>query len=270
MMEARMDEVEKLLKQLLAQGQPPATAAATPVVPVPTVEFLKRIQDLETDNLKAKMAEQLAEVRALVEKQDQVAAAQQASYERCKRTLVEGRLEDEETMRKQRTEISELKRRLQQQQQEPVFAVATQIVLETPPQAETSEATEQPAATRWNPHMYHSPSQKDKTAEQQEQVVEVLRSLDKTPKKSRKGERNKKNRGRQRAFADRVRRVGAATAGAQVATVDSDSEEDSWMPADPAVSLGGGEALAGPASGKRLSDREPGLGGTPESKESRF
>ena len=103
-MAARMDEVEKLLKQLLAQRQPPATAAATPVVPVPTVEFLKRIQDLETD--KAKMAEQLAEVRALVEKQDQVAAAQQASYERCKRTLVEGRLEDEETMRKQRTEIT--------------------------------------------------------------------------------------------------------------------------------------------------------------------
>ena len=40
------------------------------------------------------------------------------------------------------------------------------------------------------------------------------------------------------------------------------------MPADPAVSLGGGEA--GPASGKRLSDREPGLGGTPESKGSRM
>ena len=98
-MAARMDEVEKLLKQLLAQRQPPATAAATPVVPVPTVEFLKRIQDLETD--KAKMAEQLAEVRALVEKQDQVAAAQQASYERCKKQLVRDRLEDNETIRKQ-------------------------------------------------------------------------------------------------------------------------------------------------------------------------
>ena len=32
--------------------------------------------------------------------------------------------------------------------------------------------------------------------------------------------------------------------------------------------MGGGEA--GPASGKRLSDREPGLGGTPESKESKL
>ena len=44
-----------------------------------------------------------------------VAAAQQASYERCKRIPVKGRLEDEETMRKQRTEISELTMRLQQQ-----------------------------------------------------------------------------------------------------------------------------------------------------------
>jgi hypothetical protein len=100
--------------------------------------------------------------------------------------------------------------------------------------------------------MYHSPSQKDKTAEQQEQVVEVLRSLDKTPKKSRKGERNKKNRGRQRAFADRVRRAGGATEVATVASLfQSDSEED-WVPAHPVESLGGGEA--GPASGKRLSD----------------
>ena len=32
--------------------------------------------------------------------------------------------------------------------------------------------------------------------------------------------------------------------------------------------MGGGEA--GPASGKRLSDREPGLGGTPEWKGSRM
>ena len=47
----------------------------------------------------------------------------------------------------------------------------------------------------------------------------------------------------------------------------SDSEED-WVPAHPVESLGGGEA--GPASGQRLSDREPGLGGTPESKESRL
>ena len=101
-MAARLDEVEKLLKQLLAQGQPSAPAAAPPATQDP--ELMKRIQDLEDD--KAKMAEQLAEVRALVEKQDQVAAAQQASYERCKRTLVEGRLEDEETMRNQRTEIT--------------------------------------------------------------------------------------------------------------------------------------------------------------------
>ena len=43
----------------------------------------------------------MAEVRALVAKQDQVAATQQASYERRKRIPVEGRLEDEETMRKQ-------------------------------------------------------------------------------------------------------------------------------------------------------------------------
>ncbi len=81
-MAERIEQVEKLLQELLAQRQPPATAAATPVVPVPTVEFLKRIQDLEDD--KVKMAEQLAEVRALVEKQDQVAATQQASHERCK------------------------------------------------------------------------------------------------------------------------------------------------------------------------------------------
>jgi hypothetical protein len=46
-----------------------------------------------------------------------------------------------------------------------------------------------------------------------------------------------------------------------------DSEED-WAPAVPVEYLGGGEA--GPASGKRLSEREPGLGGTPEAKESRL
>ena len=48
----------------------------------------------------------------------------------------------------------------------------------------------------------------------------------------------------------------------------SDSEEEDWVPAQPVEYLGGGEA--GPASSKRLSDREPGLGGTPESKESRL
>ena len=70
-----MEDMLKELKELVAQGQPPAPAAATPATQ--DSELMKRIQDLEED--KVKMAEQLAEVRALVEKQDQVAATQQAS-----------------------------------------------------------------------------------------------------------------------------------------------------------------------------------------------
>ena len=46
----------------------------------------------------------------------------------------------------------------------------------------------------------------------------------------------------------------------------SEEEKEDWLPALPVESLGG---EAEPVGSKRMSDREPGLGGTPESKESR-
>jgi hypothetical protein len=109
-MDARMKKIEDMLKELLAQGQPSAPAAAPPATQDP--ELVQRIQDLEAD--KATMAEQLAEVRKLVEQQERVAATQQARYERSNRILLEGRFEDKETMKAQQKEILELKRRLQQ------------------------------------------------------------------------------------------------------------------------------------------------------------
>ena len=48
----------------------------------------------------------------------------------------------------------------------------------------------------------------------------------------------------------------------------SEEEEEDWLPALPVESLGGGEA--GPVGSKRMSDREPGLDGTPEWKGSRL
>ncbi len=44
---AKMERMEDLLQQLLAQRQPPAPAAAAPVAPDPAVELRQRIQELE-------------------------------------------------------------------------------------------------------------------------------------------------------------------------------------------------------------------------------
>ena len=267
MMAARMDEVEKLLKQLLAQGQPSAPAAATPATQ--DSELMQRIQDLEED--KVKMAEQLAEVRALVEKQDQVAATQKARYDRSSRLLAEASLEDKETMWKQQMEIRELQAKLQQQQEQSVVVdVATQIVHETTPSAEISEATQQPAVTRWDPNMFHTPSREEKTEERQKMVEEVLRSLGRSPKEQKKNSRNKATRLRQRDLAGRVRLAGAETAVAPVASLfqsEEEEEKEDWLPALPVESLGG---EAEPVGSKRMSDREPGLDGTPEWKGSRL
>ena len=268
----RIEQVEKLLQELLAQRQPPATAAATPVVPVPTVELLKRIQDLEDD--KAKMAEQLKEVRELVDKQDKVAATQQARYERSNRILLEGRFEDKETMKAQQKEILELKRRLQQQEEETVVDVATESVHETPSPAETSEATQQDKKTQWNPDMWHTPSPEEKKEQRKKEVEEALRSLGRSPREEGKNLRKKKSRQRQRNFAERVERAGEETAVAPVARrfhSEDSGEDDRWLPVpagEPVEYLGGG--LEGLVGGKRLSDREPGLSGTPEFKGGRL
>ena len=122
----------------------------------------------------------------VVEKQDQVAATQQARYDRSNRLLVEGRLEDEETMKKQQMEIRELQAKLQQQQEQSVVVdVATQIVHETTPSAEISVATQQQPVTRWDPNTFHTPSQQEKTEERQKQVEKVLRSLGRSPKEKK-------------------------------------------------------------------------------------
>ena len=195
-----MEDMLKELKELVAQGQPAAPAAATPATQ--DSELMQRIQDLEED--KVKMAEQLAEVRALVEKQDQVAATQKARYDRSSRLLAEASLEDKETMWKQQLEIRELQAKLQQQQEQSVVVdVATQIVHETTPSAEISEATQQQPVTRWDPNTFHTPSQQERTEERQRQVEKVLRSLGRSPKEKKKYSRNKANRQRQRDFADR-------------------------------------------------------------------
>ena len=76
---------------------------------------------------------------------------------------------------------------------------------------------------------------------------------------------------RQRDFADRVQLAGAETAVAPVASLfrsEEEEEEEDWLPALPVESLGGGEAE--PVGSKRMSDREPGLDGTPEWKGSRL
>ena len=261
-----MEDMLKELKELVAQGQPPAPAAATPATQ--DSELMQRIQDLEKD--KVKMAEQLAEVRALVEKQDQVAATQQARYDRSSRLLAEASLEDKETMWKQQMEIRELQAKLQQQQEQSVFDVAPQIVhdSETTPSAEISEATQQQPVTRWDPNMFHTPSKEERTEERQKMVEEVLRSLGRSPKEQKKNSRNKATRLRQRDLAGRVRLAGAETAVAPVASLfQSEEEKEDWLPALPVESLGG---EAEPVGSKRMSDREPGLDGTPEWKGSRL
>ena len=267
-MHARMKTMEdmlKELKELVAQGQPSAPAAATPATQ--DSELMQRIQDLEED--KVKMAEQLAEVRALVEKQDQVAATQKARYDRSSRLLAEASLEDKETMWKQQMEIRELQAKLQQQQEQSVVVdVATQIVHETTPSAEISEATQQQPVTRWDPNMFHTPSKEERTEERQKMVEEVLRSLGRSPKEQKKNSRNKATRLRQRDLAGRVRLAGAETAVAPVASLfQSEEEKEDWLPALPVESLGG---EAEPVGSKRMSDREPGLDGTPEWKGSRL
>ena len=119
--------------------------------------------------------------------------------------------------------------------------------------------------------MFHTPSQQEKTEERQKQVEKVLRSLGRSPKETKKYARNKVTRQRQRDFADRVQLAGAETAVAPVASLfrsEEEEEEEDWLPALPVESLGGGEA--GPVGSKRMSDREPGLDGTPEWKGSRL
>ena len=178
-------------------------------------------------------------------------------------------LEDKETMKKQAMEIRELQAKLQQQlEQSVVVDVATQIVHETTPSAEISEATQQQPVTRWDPNMFHTPSQQEKTEERQKQVEKVLRSLGRSPKKQRKNSRNKATRLRRRDLAGRVRLAGAETAVAPFASLfQSEEEKEDWLPALPVESLGG---EAEPVGSKRMSDREPGLDGTPEWKGSRM
>ena len=120
-----------------------------------------------------------------------MAATQKARYDRSNRLLVEGRLEDEETMKKQQMEIRELQAKLQQQQEQSVVVdVATQIVHETTPSAEISEATQQQPVTRWDPNMFHTPSREEKTEERQKMVEEALRSLGRSPNEQKKNSRN--------------------------------------------------------------------------------
>ena len=263
-MDARMKKIEDMLKELLAQGQPSAPAAAPPATQDP--ELVQRIQDLEAD--KATMAEQLAEVRKLVEQQERVAATQQARYDRSNKILVEARMEDAETMTEQQQEIAALKKRLQQQEEKPMFTVVTELVHETTPEADISEATQQVKVTQYDPGAFHTPSPQEKKERQEQEVKRALQSLGRSPKEHNKNIRNKKSRQRQRDAVSRVQRAEAATGVGPVASLfQSDSEEDR-VPAQPVEYPGGGEA--GPASGKRLSEREPGLGGTPEAKESRL
>ena len=94
-----------------------------------------------------------------------MAATQKARYDRSSRLLAEASLEDKETMWKQQMEIRELQAKLQQQQEQSVFDVAPQIVHETTPSAEISEATQQQPVTRWDPNMFHTPSKEEKTEE---------------------------------------------------------------------------------------------------------
>ncbi len=106
----------------------------------------------------------------------------------------------------------------------------------TPPE-EISEATQQhwQKVTQWDPNMLHTPSQKEKTAEKQEQVEEVLRSLGRSPKEQKKYSRNRTKRQRQRDFAGRVhwQRAEAETAVGPVASLcQSDEEEEDSVPAD--------------------------------------
>jgi hypothetical protein len=269
-MDARIKKIEDMVKELLAQGQPSAPAAAPPATQDP--ELMKRIQDLEDD--KAKMAEQLAEVRALVEKQDKVAATQQARYERSNKILVEARMEDAETMTEQQQEIAALKKRLQQQEEKPMFTVVTELVHETTPEADISEATQQVKVTQYDPGAFHTPSPQEKKERQEQEVKRALQSLGRSPKEQNKNIRNKKSRQRQRIFAERVERAGAETAVAPVARrfhSEDSGEDDRWLPVpagEPVEYLGGG--LEGPVGGKRLSDREPGQSGTPEFKGSRL
>ena len=262
-MAVRLDEVEKLLKQLLAQGQPSAPAAAPPATQDP--ELVQRIQDLEAD--KATMAEQLAEVRKLVEQQERVAAAQLARYNRSNKILVEARMEDAETMTEQQQEIAALKKRLQQQEEKPMFTVVTELVHETTPEADISEATQQVKVTQYDPGAFHTPSPQEKKERQEQEVQRAIQSVGRSPREQNKNIRNKKSRQRQRDAVSRVQRAEAATGVGPVASLfQSDAEEDR-VPAQPVEYPGGGEA--GPASNKRMSDREPGLGGTPEAKEVR-
>jgi hypothetical protein len=263
LMAARLDEVEKLLKQLLAQGQPSAPAAAPPATQDP--ELVQRIQDLEAD--KATMAEQLAEVRKLVEQQERVAATQLARYNRSNKILVEARMEDAETMTEQQQEIAALKKRLQQQEEKPMFTVVTELVHETTPEADISEATQQVKVTQYDPGAFHTPSPQEKKERREQEVQRAIQSLGRSPREQGKNIRNKKSRQRQRDAVSRVQRAEAATGVGPVASLfQSDAEEDR-VPAQPVEYPGGGEA--GPASNKRMSDREPGLGGTPEAKEVR-
>jgi predicted nuclease with TOPRIM domain len=163
-----MAKLQDMLKQiLLAQGQPSAPAVAPPA------ELRQRIQDLEEH--KARMAEQLAEVQALVEKQDQLAAAQHTKYERSKKNIFKDRVEDNETITQQRKEIGELKAKLQE------TVPAAQSVYATPPKTKYSaldwpEAAQQPAVVaQWVPTVptfFCSASPTDKEAEEQEKEKE--------------------------------------------------------------------------------------------------
>jgi len=241
-MDARMKKIEDMLKELLAQGQPSAPAAAPPATQDP--ELVQRIQDLEAD--KATMAEQLAEVRKLVEQQERVAATQQARYDRSNKILVEARMEDAETMTEQQQEIAALKKRLQQQEEKPMFTVVTELVHETTPEADISEATQQVKVTQYDPGAFHTPSQKEKQEQKEEEAERALKSLGRSPKEEKKNSRNKESRRRRRDSADRDRRAEAETGVVPVARLfQSDSEED-WVPAQPVEYPGGGEA--GPAS----------------------
>ncbi len=177
-----------------------------------------------------------------------------------------------DALKEQQKEIAELKRRLQQQEQEQMLTVATasEIVHETTLAAEISEATQQEKVTQYDPGMFHTPSQKEKKEQQEQEVEKALRSLGRSPKEQNKNSRNKASRQRRRDFAGRVRRAEEETGVVPVARLfQSDSEEDR-VPAQPVEYPGGGEIGPASSTGKRMSDREPELGGTPEAKESRL